>query len=222
MKSRVFLFCVSIFLFQSESFAHTPENEAIEDAHSGPERNFSSLSEAVVEVRTPYGYGTGTLFSHDNRQYVLTASHVLRNFENDDLLIGIHYGGEEQTATIAYRNNEKDVAILLTSEMDSRTPVRLKFRNRRISVGERAGYCGFPNRRDLACFSGMVSLSNSNLVNLHSYAWKGASGSLVIDKRGRIVGILSAIEVGNFLGIPSLIEDLVWIKPLSSEILDNI
>jgi hypothetical protein len=137
-------------------------------------------------------------------------------------LIGIHYGGEEQTATIAYRNNEKDVAILLTSEMDSRTPVRLKFRNRRISVGERAGYCGFPNRRDLACFSGMVSLSNSNLVNLHSYAWKGASGSLVIDKRGRIVGILSAIEVGNFLGIPSLIEDLVWIKPLSSEILDNI
>lgn len=222
MKSRVFLFCVSIFLFQSESFAHTPENEAIEDAHSGPERNFSSLLEAVVEVRTQYGYGTGTLFFHNDKLYVLTASHVLRSFENEDILISIYYEGYAQTATIVYRNDEEDIAILLTSEMDSRTPVRLKFRNRRISVGERAGYCGFPNRRDLACFSGMVSLSNSNTINVHSYAWKGASGSLVIDKRGRIVGILSAIEVGSFLGIPSLVEDIVWIKPLSSEILDNI
>ena len=222
MKSCVFLFCVTFFLFQSASFAHTSENEVIEDAHSGPERNFSSLLEAVVEVRTQYGYGTGTLFSHDDGIYVLTAAHVLRNFENNDLLVSIYYEGEEQGAVIAYRNSEEDVAILLTSKMDSRTPVRLRFRNRQVNVGDRAGYCGFPNRRDLACFSGMVSLSNSNLVNVHSYAWKGASGSLVIDKRGRIIGILSAIEVGNFMGIPSLIEDLLWIKPLSSEILDNI
>ena len=45
---------------------------------------------------------------------------------------------------------------------------------------------------------GTVSSINANgSVMLQSYAWGGASGSLVFDDRARIVGILKAIDVNR-------------------------
>ena len=50
---------------------------------------------------------------------------------------------------------------------------------------------------------------------LHSYAWSGASGSAVLDRKGRIVGVLSAVDIGYAFGaIPQIVEDVVIVVPI--------
>ena len=46
------------------------------------------------------------------------------------------------------------------------------------------------------------------------FGWFGSSGSGVFDKRGRLVGIVSGIDVGNF-GRRIPLESIVWVAPLS-------
>ena len=70
---------------------------------------------------------------------------------------------------------------------------------------------------------GTVSSINENgSVMLQSYAWGGASGSIVFDDRGRIIGILKAIDV-NRSGVspyPQINENVVWLSPPNSLDLD--
>tara|TARA_B100000214_G_C23960592_1_gene625037 strand:+ start:942 stop:1586 length:645 start_codon:yes stop_codon:yes gene_type:complete len=193
-----------------------------EEVHSGPERSFSSIMRSVVEVRSQYGYGTGTVFEKSGETYVLTAAHVVLNFSGEQLPITVVHNEESHEASVVYSNPAEDIAILSIPEMNTRNAYKLKFRRSSIDIGERAGYCGFPNRRDLACFSGGVSFTADGVINLHAYAFGGASGSLVVDSRGRAIGILSAIEVGRFMGMPTPLESVVWVRPISRDLLNEI
>ena len=52
-------------------------------------------------------------------------------------------------------------------------------------------------------------------IYMHSYGWSGASGSAVFDMRGRLVGVLVAIDVGQgYVGFPTIIEDVVVVVPI--------
>ncbi len=197
-------------------------DEVSEEVHSGPEKSFSSIMRSVVEVRSARGYGTGTVFKEGERTFVLTAAHVVLNFQGEPMPISVVHNEESHEATVVYSDPSHDIAILSIPEMTTRRPYKLRFRRSNIDIGERAGYCGFPNRRDLACFSGGISFTASGVINLHAYAFGGASGSLVVDSRGRAIGILSAIEVGSFLGMPTPLESVVWVRPVSRDLLDNI
>ena len=197
-------------------------NPPTHEVHVGPERNFSDVSEAVVEVRTLYGYGTGTVFQKNSRLFVLTAAHVVSNYEQHGFKVFAVKRSESVAASVVYFNEASDIAILEIDEMESVSPIRLKNRRSELRVGERVAYCGFPNRADLACFAGMISSITPNAINVHSYAWMGASGSFVFDERGNAVGVLSAVEVGRFISGPVLIEDIVWIMKLDLEILENL
>jgi len=219
MKRLIFVAMMSLFICIANAHTNEPRTEEV---HAGPERSFASIMRSVVEVRSQYGYGTGTVFEKSERTYVITAAHVVRGRADELLLITVIHGDEEKHATIAYIDPVNDIAILSIEEMNTRSHYNLKFRRSNIGIGDRAGYCGFPNRRDLACFSGGISYTAEGVINLHAYAFGGASGSLVVDSKGRAIGILSAIEVGSFYGIPAPLESIVWIVPISKEILDNL
>tara|TARA_R100000664_G_C2758624_1_gene147669 strand:+ start:4078 stop:4719 length:642 start_codon:yes stop_codon:yes gene_type:complete len=212
-------------LLLGNAFATQPvseENPRAHEVHAGPERNFSTVSEAVVEVRTILGYGTGTVFQKNSRIFVLTAAHVVDDYERDGFQVFAVRNGESVEAEVVYFNQHTDIAILEIDEMTTVSPIRLKKRRASLSIGDRVAYCGFPNRADLACFAGLVSSMSPGVINVHSYAWMGASGSFVFDERGRAVGVLSAIEVGRFIGMPILIEDVVWVMSLDLSILEGL
>jgi len=101
-------------------------------------------------------------------------------------------------------------------------PYKLSFPRRDVSLGDSVGYCGYPNRRDMSCFVGRVSGFPGEYINIHSYAFSGASGSLVVDSSGRAVGVLSAIEVGQFLGIPQALESVIWVVPVDKYIFEGL
>ena len=206
--------------------SHTSSGHTVdvitEEVHAGPERSFSSIMSSVVEVRSQHGYGTGTVFENSGQTYVLTAAHVILNFRGEQVPVTIVHNEESHNATVVYSNSDEDIAILSIPEMNTRSPYKLRFRRSSIDIGERAGYCGFPNRRDLACFSGGISFTAEGVINLHAYAFGGASGSLVVDSRGRAIGILSAIEVGRFMGMPTPLESIIWIRPITRDLLREI
>jgi S1-C subfamily serine protease len=207
---------LSFLFFASPAALAEPTISAVdlrqEPIHNVFERTFRNVSESVVEVRRSdiSGYGTGTLFKVDGNSFALTAAHVVRG-TSSALIVkdGISVEGQ-----VVYYSEETDIAVISVPEGPvSSSSMRLRIRSSSISTGERTGYCGFPNRTDLACYSGRVSRVAEGVINIHSYAWMGASGSLVLDSRGRAVGILSAVETGFVFGLPQLIEDVVWARP---------
>jgi hypothetical protein len=57
--------------------------------------------------------------------------------------------------------------------------------------------------------------SDADLI-IDTYGWGGASGSSVFDEKGRLLGILSAMDVGTGLyGMPRLIPDVIIIIPVT-------
>ena len=64
---------------------------------------------------------------------------------------------------------------------------------------------------------GYIAGTYQGYIVAHSYAWGGASGSVVLDEYGRIVGVVVAVDMASgFLGIPSIIEDIVLITPIEN------
>ena len=195
-------------------------NTSVENIHNPTAKEYEKIMNAVVVVRNDLrgGYGSGTLFTYDGHLLVLTASHVVTGLKYTT----VSHGEEFALGSIIYDNPESDIAVLLVPEISDRKPLKLKFKNRQLKMGDTLSYCGFPNSRDLSCFSGEVSRISKGTIHIHSYAWMGASGSSVFDSSGNVVGILSAIEVGTVWGGPQLIDNVVWAGALTEKEIEKI
>jgi hypothetical protein len=67
----------------------------------------------------------------------------------------------------------------------------------------------------MTIYGTVAGIEQNNNIIMHSYAWMGASGSGVFDERGRLVGILRAVDVSRGPWGPSIVEDIVWVAPLN-------
>jgi hypothetical protein len=86
-----------------------------------------------------------------------------------------------------------------------------------MTVGTKTIYSGYPNNHSLLTIHGRISgfTSAADLV-LDTYGWKGASGSAVFDEKGRLLGILSTMDIGNgMFGMPTLIPNVITIVPIT-------
>lgn len=221
MKKNIFLLAFLSF-FCTALKAQADDSSLTLPAHSGPERSFNSISKSSVIVATQFGYGTGTVIKYKKKIYVLTANHVVSSMIGEEVHPTIIKENKTAKAKVIFRDPASDVAVLsIESDIDI-NPYKVSFRRAGISVGDTVGYCGYPNRQDLACFTGRVSGFPGEYINIHSYAFSGASGSLIVDSSGNVVGILSAIEVGQFLRIPQALESVVWVVPVEEDIFENL
>jgi len=83
-------------------------------------------------------------------------------------------------------------------------------------VGDEVVYTGDPgHQRQMTIFGNISGYALEGSIIMHSFAWGGASGSSVFDSKGRLVGILKAIDVNasKFSPFPQLTEDMVWLSP---------
>ena len=166
---------------------------------------------SAVQVVTPSfsGYGSGTYFKIGERHIVLTAAHVVDD-RNHMVILG---RGEVKVSRVIYANHRTDIAFIeLPAPMVSRIPTVLNG-NFSPEIGTHVTYTGFPNNSDLITITGRIAGEQGRYKIMQGYAWMGASGSGVFDQRGRIIGIVSMVEVGDYM-VPQIIEDIVWISPL--------
>jgi S1-C subfamily serine protease len=205
---------LSIFCLSAQADITTQNNNTDDTVQTAAsmEKQYAKASVSVVEVgrHNSGGYGTGTVFELNEEYFVLTAAHVVAGVETPV----IRQRDIEIDGKIVYYNKASDVAVISIQSDNDLVPITTKFRKKGASMGESVFYCGFPNRKDTACFSGLISHVDGDTINIHSYAWMGASGSAILDKRGRVVGVLSAVEVGVVWGRPQIIEDVVWVRAL--------
>ena len=153
--------------------------------------------------------GSGAYIKYKKYHFVLTAAHVVA----DSSMAMVSHNDEKIIAKVVYCDRDADIAVLRIEGMFTRKP--LLWRTADPAVGEEVIYTGYPNRLKSLTMTGNVSGYAGTDMVMHSYAWSGSSGSVVLDKRGRIVGVLSAVDVGYAFGaIPQIIEDIVIVVPI--------
>jgi hypothetical protein len=77
-------------------------------------------------------------------------------------------------------------------------------------------YAGFPSDVEKSVFHGSVSSYSKNQLLMQSFALPGASGSVIFDNKGRVVGVLSAVKLGfyEFSVAPQIHPGLVQVMRL--------
>ncbi len=170
---------------------------------------------AAVKVRSLLagGHGSGTYMIAHGRRVVVTAAHVVRN---ESVMAIDGRDGETVVGKVVFVDEETDLAFLVVPELKSRTALRYKPQlnyDERL-IGTQLTYTGFPSHHDLLTIRGYISALEREYIVTNMFGWFGSSGSGVFDKKGRLVGIVSGIDVGNF-GIRIPLESIVWVAPLS-------
>ena len=160
------------------------------------------------------GHGSGTYMLVYGRRVVITAAHVV---DDDSVMLVEGRDGERVTGRVVYRDHEADVAFIVVPEIKSRTAIKyrpqLKYDER--LVGTPLTYTGFPSHHDLLTIRGYVSSLERGYIVTNMFGWFGSSGSGVFDARGRLVGVVSGIDIGRWL-YPLPLEDIVWLAPISA------
>ena len=198
----------------------TTATETAVASHSRKLRNTADKSRnAAVRVYSPDGSirGSGTYFNIGQHQVILTAAHVVQDMP---FMMVVGENGEQVVAVTAYLklDESQDLAILLLPKpLTSRTPIHLDpLRDYDGLIGSAVVYTGFPGAHDFLTIFGSVSGTEHGNIVMHSYAWPGSSGAAVLNEKGKVVGILRAIDLNQGLHGPQLTGDMVWLSPLQT------
>tara|TARA_R110002020_G_scaffold53950_5_gene150772 strand:- start:226 stop:924 length:699 start_codon:yes stop_codon:yes gene_type:complete len=170
---------------------------------------------AAVKVRSllAEGHGSGTYMIAHGRRVVVTAAHVVRS---ESVMAIDGRDGESVVGQVVFVDRSADIAFLVVSELETRTaiPYRPQKSYDERLVGTNLTYTGFPSHHDLLTIRGYVSALEREMVVTNMFGWFGSSGSGVFDQRGRLVGVVSGIDVGN-IGIRIPLASIVWVAPMS-------
>lgn len=209
----------------AEPLAVTPLESAIQQTAKAVLHNTTNVLElkqltttetktrnAAVKIVDPLtgGHGSGTYMKMYGRFVIVTAQHVVENHNT----VEIHAReGEVVTARVIYSDSDTDLAVLVTPEIQSRIAMKWKLRgDDKNLLGTNICYTGFPGRHDLLTIRGHVAALEHGFVIANMFGWFGASGAGVFDQKGRLVGIVSAIDAGNWQ-IPIPLDSIVWVSP---------
>ncbi|GAB2876845.1 S1C family serine protease [Nocardioides pacificus] len=178
------------------------------------------LLPSTVQILAEYGGedagATGSGFVLDQQGHIVTNNHVVADAAQDDGKIElIDHNGKRYDATVVGRSPVYDLAVLLTEEPDGLVPAALGA-SETLLVGESVVAIGSPLGLSSTVTSGIVSALNRpvttgdsenessyiNAVQTDAAINPGNSGGPLVNLRGQVVGVNSAIATtgGGFGG----------------------
>jgi S1-C subfamily serine protease len=179
----------------------------------------SVISIDVMTSNGSVGSGSGAYVRYRGQDVIITAAHVVE----DAVVVLISAHGQVAEATVALVDAGRDFAILRVPKLEHVKPIRFTAPSTTsFAIGEQLLYTGFPNRFGPLTIKGSIAaFYGADTIIMQSYAWSGASGSLVLDKSGNVVGILTAIEIlqagkGQLIKNPNI----VYVNVIDKEFLD--
>ena len=179
----------------------------------------SSVKVIVLTDRDTIGHGSGAYVTYRGKFYILTAYHVIH-----DMIRAVAVDGKSSHfMEPALIHRESDTALLAVEEIPNKKPLRLKLSSRDLpKIGAEVIYTGYPNLTGPLTVEGTVAgFASDGAIILQSYAWGGASGSAVLNKRGEVLGVLSGIELGkDYRGIVVQNSSIVIVNPIPRDFLE--
>jgi len=164
---------------------------------------------------------TGTYLTHNDRYYVLTAAHGVSG-ECNRFFVAVNDDEIYDCIKYVEIDQRKDYAIIQIEKVAKRKPLEItkiipknSQWSSELATLNSVFYTGYPNSLGPLTFGGSVAgISEDQHVYLHSYAWPGSSGAGVFTRKGNLVGIVLALNVGFTSAGYDVLEDLVIILPL--------
>tara|TARA_Y100000022_G_scaffold197875_1_gene207193 strand:- start:411 stop:1100 length:690 start_codon:yes stop_codon:yes gene_type:complete len=191
--------------FEDELYPFAPKG--LKQSYRSSVVVFSTSEEEVL------GSGSGNYFRYKNKKFIVTAAHVVDNE-------GTIYIGEKNIdvvkANLVYIDKEKDIAIIQPEEKLKGTKAIRFSPSRKTYIGEKTYHTGHPDGESWHLSDGLVSKVGSDFLILNTFAWPGSSGSVVFNRSGEIIGVISAIKISSPMGIPDMIEHIVIISSINN------
>ena len=163
---------------------------------------------------------TGTILEHEGNYYVLSVAHgILSDCENSIVWTGsMSLVPCEEMIVI---DRVMDYSIMKIDNPGLSTPIKIKdvlpnprWHRRHYSLMNRVYYTGFPNSIGPLTITGNISgFADDGHVYISAYAWSGSSGSSVFTHDGKLIGLVTAIDIGNTPFGPQVLEDVVIMVP---------
>ena len=207
------LYACQVFYYQDETTTDLEIAKVSQSYNTGISRAIdTSVRIDVYGDGFRIGHGSGNVFRIGSREFVITASHVLNDHHN---IVLTEKNGTMVPAKVVWANLDSDVAILVPLNDLEHTQAASYVSNKNPNLdGKSLYFHGYPSDHDGLLVHGFVSRSDHFQMIMQSNAWFGASGSVVFDSAGRIVGIVHAItmELNPFTGMPVFIETVVVVN----------
>jgi len=173
---------------------------------------------SVDETGEGISLATGTYFVYLGRYYVLTVSHAIVGSCED--LIVTYFNNTSNCLEYILIDRQIDYAIIEVERLEDRKPLSVlnsvEFRRNKFpKLLDKMFYTGYPNNIGPLSFAGTISgFTDNGYIFLNSYAWTGSSGSGVFNSKGKLIGIIMALDVGTTQYGVDVLENLLIVIPV--------
>ena len=172
------------------------------------DRSINSSVKLVIKDGNARGHASGNYFKYGKHRFILTAAHVVDSGE-----VRAEDGLESLKTEVLWVDHDRDIAIIRPmGKLNATRPVKFKINYDNNKVGSIVRYAGYPSELGKMVLQGMVAKEEKFNLVLQSFALPGSSGSVIFDKKGRAMAVLSAVSVqmNPWVGIPELAENVVY------------
>jgi len=164
----------------------------------------SAIGIATFSLSTgEVSFASGTYIKYNGHFFILTAAHAVQ--KEGAVMMVITQEDQYPCGGVVYYSKEADIAIVESAHIPTRKAIDIEKSvppynkwKRSLEVLDPVIYTGYPNGTGPMTIQGKIMGFVEGVVFVNMYAWSGASGSGVFDEKGNIIGIVSALEVGDF------------------------
>ncbi len=151
----------------------------------------------LPKERIQRALGSGVIISKDG--YIVTNNHVIN--DADEITVTIPGDSKEYSAKIIGKDPDSDIAVIKIDPKKELTPITFGYANE-LKVGDVVFAIGNPFGVGETVTQGIISALNKNRVGINRYENfiqtdasinPGNSGGALVDSRGALIGINSAI-----------------------------
>ncbi|MFD0555809.1 S1C family serine protease [Stackebrandtia endophytica] len=188
------------------------ESQVTTDSPSALVSDSATLSDVAAAVQPSVvsigaGQSTGSGVVYDDQGHIITNSHVVASAQGD---IEVRFSdGSSSKATLVGMDERGDIAVLKVEDTSNLTPIAVGDSNG-LSVGDTVLALGSPLGLDGSVTSGIVSAmdraisdgssSLQGLIQTDAAINRGNSGGALVNGRGELIGINTAIATTDSSG----------------------
>jgi len=190
------LLACQMFYYSDDEIAQVEMTPVVSGWNIGIHRAAASTVKVLVMSGSdPVGHGSGNLFHYLGDLFIITSAHVVDS--NADYMIE-EQNGNTLASKVIYNDFGNDIAILKPyGKFNVTQPSPYLVNMQKDLKAKELYYSGNPGELEHVAIRGWVADSDHYRAVLQSFGWPGASGSVVFDSAGRVIGVVTAISVAH-------------------------